>query len=57
MIFLPLVPHRPLDRERGLERCWGAFEDGEEVVPAGGQLATPADRTATRTSERTSASS
>ena len=32
--------HRPLDRQRGLERCRGAFEYREDVVPAGGRLAT-----------------
>ncbi len=32
--------HRPLDRQRGLERCRGAFEDREDVIPPGGRLAT-----------------
>lgn len=32
--------HRALDRQRGLERCRGAFEYREDVVPAGGRLAT-----------------
>ena len=32
--------HRPLDRQRGLERRRGAFEDREDVVPTGGRLAT-----------------
>jgi hypothetical protein len=31
--------HRPLDRHRGLERRRGLFEDGEEVVRAGVDLA------------------
>ena len=31
--------HRALDRQRGLERRWGAFEYREDVVPAGGRLA------------------
>jgi hypothetical protein len=33
--------HCPLDRQRGLERCRGALEYREDVVPAGGRLATP----------------
>jgi hypothetical protein len=32
--------HRPLDRQRGLERRRGAFEHREDVVPPGGRLAT-----------------
>ena len=32
--------HRPLDRQRGVERCRGAFEHREDVIPPGGRLAT-----------------
>ena len=32
--------HRPLDRQRGLERRGGSFEDGEELIRAGVHLAT-----------------
>ena len=32
--------HRALDRQCGLERRRRMFEDGEDVVPAGGRLVT-----------------
>jgi hypothetical protein len=33
--------HCPLNRQCGLQRCRSAFEHREDVVPAGGRLATP----------------